>query len=102
MRKRKIGQESMRYAVVGLVGLLMLTSQGVADTGHMPRPAWPAATASPRVELSVAAAAELDPAMREVARAFEQKFGTSIRLTFADSGTLYSQIRGGAAFDAFF
>jgi ABC-type molybdate transport system substrate-binding protein len=54
------------------------------------------------VELNVAAAAELDPALAEVARAFEEKTGKHVTLKFADSASLYSQIRTGAAFDVFF
>jgi molybdate transport system substrate-binding protein len=53
-------------------------------------------------EISVAAPAGLNTAISEVARAFEQKTGNHIRLTFADSASLYSQIRGGASFDAVF
>ncbi|HEV2961028.1 MAG TPA: molybdate ABC transporter substrate-binding protein [Candidatus Angelobacter sp.] len=54
------------------------------------------------VQLTVAAAAELDPALAEMARAFEQKTGKHVTLKFADSASLYSQIQKGAAFDAFF
>jgi len=54
------------------------------------------------VELSVAAPAELNSAISEVAAAFEQKTGNHVRLTFGDSASLYSQIRNGATFDAFF
>ena len=54
------------------------------------------------VEISVAAPAGLNAALTEVARAFEEKTGHHVRLTFEDSASLYSQIRGGATFDAFF
>jgi molybdate transport system substrate-binding protein len=54
------------------------------------------------VEISVAAPAGLNAAMTEVARAFEQKTGNHVRLTFEDSASLYSQIRDGANFDALF
>ena len=53
------------------------------------------------VEISVAAPAGLNTAMTEVARAFEEKTGHHVRLTFADSASLYSRIPGGP-FDAFF
>jgi molybdate transport system substrate-binding protein len=54
------------------------------------------------VEISVAAPAGLNATLTEVARAFEEKTGRHVRLTFADSASLYSQILGGATFDAFF
>jgi molybdate transport system substrate-binding protein len=54
------------------------------------------------IEISVAAPAGLNAAMTEVARAFEEKTGLHIRLTFADSASLSSQILAGATFDAFF
>jgi len=54
------------------------------------------------VELKIAAADELSPALAELAGAFEKKTGRHIDLTFADSASLFSQIRKGDAFDAFF
>jgi molybdenum ABC transporter molybdate-binding protein len=54
------------------------------------------------VEISVAAPAGLNATLTEVARAFEVKTGRHVRLTSADSASLYSQIISGAAFDAFF
>ena len=53
------------------------------------------------VELAVAAPSQLEPAVTEVARAYEQKTGTHVRLVFGASGDLYSQIRKGADFDVF-
>jgi molybdate transport system substrate-binding protein len=56
------------------------------------------------VELSVVADAGLNPALAQVARAFEQKTGNRMHVTFtfADSTGLYAQLRSGAAFDAVF
>lgn len=56
----------------------------------------------PGVELTVAAAAELDPALTEVAQAFEQKTGKHVRLNVADPAKLYSEVRKEGTFDAFF
>jgi molybdate transport system substrate-binding protein len=57
---------------------------------------------SANLELAVAAPGALNDEITEVARTFEHKTGIHIRLTFADSGTLDSQIRNGGVFDAFF
>jgi Bacterial extracellular solute-binding protein len=54
------------------------------------------------VELTVAVAAELNPAITEVGRAFEAKTGNPVRVISGDSATLYSQIRNGEPIDAFF
>jgi molybdate transport system substrate-binding protein len=54
------------------------------------------------IEVSVAAPAGLNSAMTEVARAFEQKTGRHVRLTFADSASLSSQLRDGSTLDALF
>src|SRR5262249_10191001 len=70
--------------------------------------ALPYPTAQPKphpaagVELKIAAADELSPALTELADAFEKKTGRHINLTFAESTSLVSQIRKGAAYDAFF
>src|SRR5260370_21276203 len=54
------------------------------------------------VELTVAVAAELNPAITAVGRAFEAKTGNPVRVISGDSATLYSQIRNGEPVDAFF
>lgn len=71
-------------------------------TPALPHQSGGGASDSAGVELAVASAAELDPALTEVARAFEQKTGTHVRVEFADSADFYLKIRNGAAFDAFF
>jgi molybdate transport system substrate-binding protein len=58
--------------------------------------------APPGIELTVAAAAELNPAITEVARAFEDKTGNHVRVMSGESASLYQRIRGGETFDAFF
>jgi len=52
-------------------------------------------------ELTVAAAADLETAFREIARAFEVQTGARVVLSFAASGNLKQQIENGAPFDVF-
>jgi len=61
------------------------------------------APATPPARLSVAAAANLKPALEEIERAFEvERPDVDVVATFAASGTLYAQIASGAPFDVFF
>jgi molybdate transport system substrate-binding protein len=53
-------------------------------------------------ELAIAAPDELNAALTELARRFEQKTGAGVQLTFADETSLLTQIRGGSTFDAVF
>jgi molybdate transport system substrate-binding protein len=63
----------------------------------------PAARALPERPLSVAAAANLKPAMEELARAFEAATpGARVTITAGASGAFFAQIRNGAPFDVFF
>ncbi len=52
--------------------------------------------------LTVAAAADLTFALRDLASEFEHQTGTSVRITLGSSGNLYAQIQNGAPFDLFF
>jgi molybdate transport system substrate-binding protein len=89
----------MQSIATGLV--LLLLGCGVAVS--MSSPYYGAgADDAVAVEISVAAPAGLNAAMTDVARAFESKTGSHVHLTFVDSDTLYSQIRGGGTFDAVF
>jgi molybdenum ABC transporter molybdate-binding protein len=89
----------MRHTAITLVLLILGCGPAVAiSSPHYGRGADDAADS----EISVAAPTALNAAMTEVARAFEEKAGHHVRLTFADSASLYSQILGGATFDAFF
>ncbi len=54
------------------------------------------------VEITVAAPDELNVALTELARKFEQKTGKHVRLSFADSGCLSELIKGNPSPDAVF
>src|SRR6201993_4509501 len=53
-------------------------------------------------ELLVAAAADLNPALRDIAQQYEKKTGIRSKLSFGASGALTQQIENGAPFDLFF
>jgi molybdate transport system substrate-binding protein len=53
-------------------------------------------------EITVAAAADLNNALQELAQRFTARSGTQVKLSFGSSGNLYSQIQNGAPFDLFF
>lgn len=52
-------------------------------------------------ELRVAAAADLNFALPEIAKAFEAQTGTKVQLSFGSSGNFFAQIQSGAPFDVF-
>jgi molybdate transport system substrate-binding protein len=53
-------------------------------------------------EITVAAAADLTFAFRDVAVKFQQQTGNQVKLSFGSSGNFFSQIQNGAPFDLFF
>jgi len=53
-------------------------------------------------EIAVAAAADLNYALNELAHRFESTTGNKVTLSFGSSGNFYSQIQNGAPFDLFF
>lgn len=53
-------------------------------------------------EITVAAAADLTFAMKDLAARFQTQTGNEVRLSFGASGNFYSQISNGAPFDVFF
>ncbi len=65
-------------------------------------PAPVAAAAEPRRTLAVAAAANLEPVLAELAAAFEaEQPGVEVRPTLGASGSFFAQLRNGAPFDVF-
>lgn len=53
-------------------------------------------------ELTVAAAADLQSAMRDVAGRFQRETGKNVKVIFGSSGNVFQQIQNGAPFDMFF
>ncbi len=53
-------------------------------------------------EVTVAAAADLSTALKEIGDRYEKKTGVKVRLSFGASGALTQQIRNDAPFDLFF
>jgi len=53
-------------------------------------------------EITVAAAADLQFALKDVSTRFEQQTGNKVNLIFGSSGNFFSQIQNGAPFDLFF
>jgi len=56
----------------------------------------------PDLELLIAAAADLNPALKDISEKFEKKTGMHVKLSFGASGALTQQVRNGAPFDIFF
>ena len=52
--------------------------------------------------LRIAAAADLQFALKDIAQQYEHQTGRRVEITFGSSGNLFSQIENGAPFDAFF
>ena len=53
-------------------------------------------------EITVAAAADLQFALKDISARFEQQTGNKVGLTFGSSGNFFAQIQNGAPFDVFF
>ena len=52
--------------------------------------------------ITVAAASDLNFALKELARTYEARSGTKVRLTFGSSGTFFTAIQNGAPYDLYF
>jgi molybdate transport system substrate-binding protein len=62
----------------------------------------PMAIAIRAQEIRVAAAADLEFAMKDIAAQFEKQTGTKVDVTYGSSGNFFSQLQNGAPFDLFF
>jgi len=63
---------------------------------------WTAALPAAADTLRIATAANFVPAMKELARRFQERTGHRVALSPGSTGKHYAQIRNGAPFDAFF
>jgi molybdate transport system substrate-binding protein len=53
-------------------------------------------------EITVAAAADLQSAMQDVAAHFQKETGKTVKVIYGSSGIFFQQIQNGAPFDMFF
>jgi molybdate transport system substrate-binding protein len=53
-------------------------------------------------EITVAAAADLQSAMQDIASRFQQETGKTVKVIYGSSGSFFQQIQNGAPFDMFF
>ena len=87
----------MRITSLGLV--LFLSFSALAQ----PSPAKaPPAKAPPTQEITVAAAADLQFVMQNIAARFQKETGKSVKPIYGSSGNFFQQIQNGAPFDMFF
>ena len=56
----------------------------------------------PRMRLTVAAAADLTFAFKDIAAKFQAQTGDAVKLSLGSSGNFFSQIQNGAPYDLFF
>jgi molybdate transport system substrate-binding protein len=73
-----------RLAVVAILGITLISQLCAAQ------------------EITVAAAADLQSAMQDVAARFEGQTGKKVKVIFGSSGNFFQQIQNGAPFDMFF
>ena len=52
-------------------------------------------------ELTVAAAADLHPALDEISAKFKSESGIALRVSYGSSGNFFQQLQNGAPFDVF-
>lgn len=71
---------------IGNLGLLMILLTGLCAAQ----------------EITVAAAADLQFAMQDIAGRFQKETGKSVRLIYGSSGNFFQQLQNGAPFDMFF
>lgn len=80
--------------IAAILSLIGLTGCGASTGGQAPTPDTTAA-----VDITVAAAADLQFAFKDIARLYELQTGHRVILTFGSTGQLAQQIENGAPFD---
>ena len=85
-------REKVRFLCFGLAVVCLLSSSTAV---------W-AQEKKSAPELTVAAAADLSVALKEIGEAYEKKTAVEVKLSLGASGALTDQIRNGAPFDLFF
>ncbi|MGD0075157.1 MAG: molybdate ABC transporter substrate-binding protein, partial [Candidatus Binataceae bacterium] len=60
------------------------------------------AVASNAGEITIAAAADLTVAFKDIGARFQKETGNSVRISYGSSGNFFAQIRNGAPYDIFF
>lgn len=88
-KKRQIHRQQMGWLVAALGALVMVVA--------MPR----AGAQKPNTALRIAAAADLQPVLPPVLRAFTRKTGVAVTATYESSAALTAQMLNGASFDLF-
>src|SRR6201996_7097156 len=83
-------KHSRRYFVV-LTALACLF--GITSTAHAQQQQAP---------LRVAAASDLQFALKDIAQQYEHQTGHKVEITFGSSGNFFAQLQNGAPFDVFF
>src|SRR5947209_20249139 len=60
------------------------------------------AESCPAQSITVAAAADLQSAMQQIAATFQKETGKQVKLIYGSSGNFFQQLQNGAPFDMFF
>lgn len=83
------GSKARRY-VAGILALVLIVGW------------WAPGQAAAADTITIAAAADLTFAFKEVVPAFEKESGDTVKLSFGSSGNFFAQIQNGAPYDLFF
>jgi molybdate transport system substrate-binding protein len=85
-------RQTRRYfATIAIIALWLASQAGVRAQQQQQQP-----------PLRVAAAADLQFALKEIAQQYEHQTGYKVEITFGSSGNFFSQLQNGAPFDVFF
>jgi molybdate transport system substrate-binding protein len=92
----------MKPAILRSLTLLFVFALGISAGLFAGAPAGVSENDNGAKEITVAAAADLSVALKEITATYEKRTGVHVKLSFAASGALTQQIQNGAPFDAFF